>query len=113
MSVNNERLCCVCKVCMKICELGINCLCVYCILCYMYVQVIIVDGSKVLVFVFMLDKELCQGVIGNVEVVKKVGQLIVECVKVVGVEQVVFDCFGYCYYGCIQVLVDVVCEVGL
>lgn len=74
MSVKKEIcLCCVCKVCLKMCELEIVCFCVYCFFQYIYVQVIVVDGGKVLVSVLILDKDLCEGVIGNIDVVKKVG----------------------------------------
>ena len=42
-----------------------------------------------------------------------VGKLIGECVVKVGVKEVCFDCGGFVYYGCVKVLVDGVCEVGL
>lgn len=61
----------------------------------------------------MLDKDLILESIGNIEVVIKVGELVVKCVVEKGVNEVVFDCGGYLYYGCVKVLVDVVCEVGL
>lgn len=50
--------------------------------------------------------------IGDIFVVIKVGELVVKCVVEKGIFDVVFDCGGYLYYGCVKVLVDVVCEVG-
>lgn len=111
----DKKFVCLCRVkciCFNICEFGQICLFVYCILCYIYVQIISVVGDWVLVMVSIVEKDLCEVVIGNVDVVLKVGELIVKCVKEVGIECVVFDCFGFCYYGWIKVLVDVVCENG-
>lgn len=44
---------------------------------------------------------------------KEVGKFLVECVKVVNIDKVVFDCGGYLYYGCVKFLVEGVCEGGL
>lgn len=66
----------------------------------------------------MFEVEVCVELVdklgkgGNVNVVMLIGKCIVEKVKVVGIEFVVFDCLGFCYYGCVKVLVEVVCEVG-
>lgn len=66
-----------------------------------------------LVSVFIFDKDFVFNGISNIEVVMKVGELVVKCVVEKGVKEVVFDCGGYLYYGCVKVLVEVVCEVGL
>lgn len=115
MNKNIVCLCCVKLICVYICEFGVVCLLVLCIGQYLYVQVFIVDGLKVLVVVNIIQIDIKEGLKNgkNVDVVVKVGCIVVECVKVVGIEKVVFDCLGYCYYGCIKVLVEVVCEVGL
>lgn len=47
------------------------------------------------------------------EVVSEVGKLIVKCVVEKDVVEVIFDRGGYFYYGCVFVLVEVVCEGGL
>lgn len=67
-----------------------------------------------IVFVFIVDKELSSDIKNGVfvELVCKVGEFVVKCVKDKGVFNIVFDCSGYLYYGCIVVLVEVVCEVG-
>lgn len=82
---------------------------------YIYVQIINDDIGQMLVFVFMCSLEIVVVVEGlkKCEVVKKVGQLVVQWVIVVGVMVVVFDCNGFKYYGWVVVLVEGVCEGGL
>lgn len=106
--------CCLC-VWNKFCVVNVGCVCllVYCLNKNISVQLI--DDEQGIIFVVVLIFEKDLGFVGknNIEVVIKVGQVIVECVKVVGVIEVYFDCGGFLFYGKVKVLVDVVCEVGL
>lgn len=66
----------------------------------------------IFVSVFNLDKDF--GFVEfKVDVVSKVGELVVKCVFEKGIIFVIFDCGGYLYYGCVKVFVEVVCENGL
>lgn len=93
-----------------------GCLCffIFCLLKQIYVQIIDDVKGYIIVFVFMIEKDFKGNIKMGVDVVVVVvvGKLVVECVVVVGVKQVVFDCGGYQYYGCIKVFVDVVCDGG-
>lgn len=50
---------------------------------------------------------------GNIETAKKVGALVAQRLKDVGVEQVVFDRGGVLYHGRVRALADAVREAGL
>lgn len=106
--------CCLC-VWNKLWVIMDGCLCLFVYCFFKNISVQLIDDVKgvILVVVLLLEKDL--GVVGknNLEVVVKIGVVIVECVKKVGVEEVIFDCGGFLFYGKIKVLVDVVCEGGL
>lgn len=107
-------VCCYVCFCKKVVGIEV-CLCfvVNCLVCYVFVQ--LVDDSKgyIVVLVLMFEIDLCLFEGDKIVKVCKVGEFFVECVKVVGVFEVVFDCGGNCYVGCVVVIVDGVCEGGL
>ena len=60
-----------------------------------------------------LDASLRDGATGNVDAAKKVGLLVAERAKAVGVTKVAFDRSGFQYHGRIQALADAAREGGL
>lgn len=91
-----------------------ECLCfnIYCSNKYIYVQFIDDIQGYILVFVSLCEESVLKSV-NKFEQLKEVGKFLVECVKVVNIDKVVFDCGGYLYYGCVKFLVEGVCEGGL
>ncbi len=79
-----------------------------------YVQVIDPNG-KVLTSASTLDKAVRgeQAYGGNVEAAKRVGQIIAQRCKEIGVEQLAFDRSGFRYHGRIKALADAARENGL
>jgi large subunit ribosomal protein L18 len=114
MSVKKEtRLRRARKARLKMRELEAVRLCVYRSSQHIYAQVIAADGGKVLASASTLDKELRDGATGNVDAAKKVGQLVAERAKAVGVTQVAFDRSGFKYHGRVKALADAAREGGL
>lgn len=101
------------KVRIKIRERGSSRLCVHRTPRHMYAQVTTADGSRVLAAASTLDKELRQGVTGNVDAARQVGELIAERAKNAGIETVAFDRSGYRYHGRVKALADAAREAGL
>jgi len=97
----------------KICELGVNRLCVNRSPRHIYAQVIAADGNKVLASASTLDKDLRAGATGNINAAKAVGQLIAERAKAAGVSTVAFDRSGFKYHGRVKALADAAREGGL
>ena len=60
-----------------------------------------------------LDQSLRAGNTGNVEAAAKVGSLIAERAKAVGVTEVAFDRAGFKYHGRVKALADAAREGGL
>ena len=60
-----------------------------------------------------VEKDNRTGATGNVDAAGKVGKMIAERAKAVGVESVAFDRSGYAYHGRIKALADAAREGGL
>ena len=97
----------------KISELRTNRLCVFRSPRHIYAQVISPEGDKVLASASTIEKDNRAGVTGNVEAAGKVGKMIAERAKAIGVESVAFDRSGYAYHGRIKALADAAREGGL
>ena len=80
---------------------------------HIYAQIISPEGDKVLATASTLDKSLRSGSTGNVEAATKVGELIAERAKAVGVSAVAFDRSGYRYHGRVKALAEAAREGGL
>ena len=98
---------------LKIRELGAVRLCVNRTPRHIYAQVISACGGQVLAHASTLDASLRDGATGNVDAAKKVGLLVAERAKAVGVTKVAFDRSGFQYHGRIQALADAAREGGL
>ena len=97
----------------KISELRISRLCVFRSPRHIYAQVISPEGDKVLASASTVEKDNRTGATGNVDAAGKVGKMIAERAKAVGVESVAFDRSGYAYHGRIKALADAAREGGL
>lgn len=97
----------------KISELRMNRLCVFRSPRHIYAQVISPEGDKVLASASTVEKENRTGATGNVDAAGKVGKVIAERAKAIGVESVAFDRSGYAYHGRIKALADAARESGL
>ena len=97
----------------KISELRMNRLCVFRSPRHIYAQVISPEGGKVLASASTVEKENRAGATGNVDAAGKVGKMIAERAKAIGVESVAFDRSGYAYHGRIKALADAAREGGL
>src|SRR5689334_10205618 len=81
---------------------------------HIYCQITTADGSKTLASVSTLDKALRQkSSNGNKESAAKVGKLIGEAAKKIGISRVAFDRSGFKYHGRIKSLADAAREAGL
>ena len=80
---------------------------------HIYAQVISPEGDKVLASASTVEKDNRTGATGNVDAAGKVGKMIAERAKAVGVESVAFDRSGYAYHGRIKALADAAREGGL
>tara|TARA_B100000989_G_C19491520_1_gene450032 strand:+ start:706 stop:1056 length:351 start_codon:yes stop_codon:yes gene_type:complete len=97
----------------KISELRMNRLCVFRSPRHIYAQVISPEGDKVLASASTVEKDNRTGATGNVDAAGKVGKMIAERAKAVGVVSVAFDRSGYAYHGRIKALADAAREGGL
>ena len=77
-----------------------------------YAQIIDDVNGVTLVSASTLDKDF-EGVAGNCEAAKKVGQVIAERAKAKDIEEVVFDRGGYVYHGRVAALAEGARESGL
>ncbi|MFA4916671.1 MAG: 50S ribosomal protein L18 [Syntrophales bacterium] len=82
---------------------------------HIYVQAIDDDRGKTLTEASTLSKELRGTLDGlkKIDASKEVGKLLANRLKMIGVEQVVFDRGRYLYHGRVKALADVVRESGL
>jgi large subunit ribosomal protein L18 len=80
---------------------------------HIYAQVISPDGGRVLAQASTLEKALRDANTGNTEAAAKVGKLIADRAKQVGVSTVAFDRSGYKYHGRVKALADGAREGGL
>ncbi|MEO6698362.1 MAG: 50S ribosomal protein L18 [Paraperlucidibaca sp.] len=98
---------------IKIREQGAVRLCVNRTPRHMYAQIISADCGSVLAQASTLDASLRDGGTGNIDAAKKVGALLAERAKAVGVTRVAFDRSGFKYHGRVQALADAAREAGL
>jgi len=94
-------------------ELRVPRLCVYRSPRHIYAQIISATGDRVQATASTTEKELRGAATGNVEGAVKVGKLIAERARAVGVEKVAFDRSGYKYHGRVKALADAAREGGL
>ncbi len=81
---------------------------------HMYAQVVDDAAGKTLAAASTLDRSLrAAGGGGNRAAAKRVGSLIAEKLKALGVERVVFDRGGYVYHGRVKELAEAAREGGL
>lgn len=82
---------------------------------HIYAQIINGGDNRVLATVSTVQKDVASGLAytGNVEAAQKVGKLIGEKAKSLGLEDIVFDRSGFRYHGRIKALADAAREAGL
>ena len=73
---------------------------------HIYAQVISADGSKVLAQASTLDETLRSEGACNIELASKVGELVADRAKNIGVMKVAFDRSGFKYHGKIKALAE-------
>jgi large subunit ribosomal protein L18 len=98
---------------MKMRELRATRLCIHRTPRHIYAQLIAPDGDRVLATASTLDQTLRSGGTGNVDAARKVGELIAERAKAIGVSRVAFDRSGFKYHGRIKALADAARAAGL
>jgi large subunit ribosomal protein L18 len=98
---------------MKMRELGAVRLSVYRTPRHIYAQIISPEGDKVLAAASTLDKGLRGSATGNADAAAKVGALIADRAKSVGVSRVAFDRSGFKYHGRVKALAEAAREGGL
>ena len=101
------------KARMHIRELEVPRLSVYRTPRHIYAQIISAEGDMVQAAASSLDASVRQENKGNSEDAAKVGKLIAEKAKELGVAKVAFDRSGYQYHGRIKALADAAREGGL
>jgi large subunit ribosomal protein L18 len=97
----------------KIRDMGVNRLCVSRTSQHIYAQIISADGVSTLAQASTLDQSLRSGSTGNSVAAAKVGSLIAERAKLVGVKKVAFDRSGFKYHGRVKALAEAAREGGL
>ena len=73
---------------------------------HIYAQVISADGAKVLAQASTLDETLRSEGACNIELASKVGELVADRAKNVGVMKVAFDRSGFKYHGKVKALAE-------
>ena len=73
---------------------------------HIYAQVISADGAKVLAQASTLDETLRSEVACNIELASKVGELVADRAKNIGVMKVAFDRSGFKYHGKVKALAE-------
>jgi large subunit ribosomal protein L18 len=99
----------------KIAELKVARLAVHRTNLHIYAQIIDATGSKVLASASTLDKgvrgEVANG--GNSAAAARIGALIAEKAKALGIDKVAFDRSGFRYHGRVKALAEAAREGGL
>jgi len=101
------------KARMKMRDLGATRLLVHRTPRHIYAQLMAPQGDRVLATASTLDASLRAGATGNVEAAAKVGALIAERAKAVGVTRVAFDRAGFKYHGRVKALAEAARAAGL
>ena len=73
---------------------------------HIYAQVISADGTKILAQASTLDETLRSEGACNIELASKVGELVADRAKNIGVMKVAFDRSGFKYHGKIKALAE-------
>ncbi len=73
---------------------------------HIYAQVISADGAKILAQASTLDETLRSEGACNIELASKVGELVADRAKNIGVMKVAFDRSGFKYHGKIKALAE-------
>jgi len=100
------------KTRLKLRELQMVRLSVYRSSQHIYAQIISADCGKILACASTVDKEL-KNIGSNIEAATKVGQLIAERAKQIGLTKVAFDRSGFKYHGRVKALAEAAREHGL
>ncbi len=98
---------------MHIRELDMPRLCVFRSPRHIYAQIISAAGNEIQAGASSLDASLRKSNRGNRDDAAKVGKLIAEKAKQIGIEQVAFDRSGYRYHGRVKALAEAAREGGL
>ena len=82
---------------------------------HMYAQLINGGDNRVLATVATVQSAVAEGLqsTGNIEAAAKVGRLIAERAKSLGIEEVAFDRSGFPYHGRVKALAEAAREAGL
>ncbi len=80
---------------------------------HIYAQLISISGDKVLATASTLDKSLREQSTSNIDAATRVGQLIGERIKAIGVKKIAFDRSGFRYHGRVKALAEAARESGL
>jgi large subunit ribosomal protein L18 len=82
---------------------------------HLYAQIFTADGSKVIAAANTLQSQVKGGLKNgkNSLAAIKVGKLIAERARAVGVDRIAFDRSGYLYHGRIKILADAARDAGL
>lgn len=82
---------------------------------HMYAQIVNGDGNRILASVSTLQKSVAEGLkyTGNIEAATKVGALIGEQAKSLGIEVIAFDRSGFRYHGRVKALAESARKAGL
>lgn len=82
---------------------------------HMYAQIINGQDRRVLATVSTLQSSVAEGLkyTGNIEAAAKVGRLIGEKAKSLGIETIAFDRSGFRYHGRVKALAEAARETGL
>lgn len=99
----------------KIAELKVARLLVHRTNCHIYAQIIDATGSKVLASASSLDKAVRADVTngGNAAAAARIGKILAEKAKGLGIEKVAFDRSGFRYHGRVKALAEAAREGGL
>jgi large subunit ribosomal protein L18 len=97
----------------KMRDMGVSRLCVNRTSQHIYAQIISADGVSTLAQASTLDQSLRSGSTGNSVAAAKVGSLIAERAKLIGVKKVAFDRSGFKYHGRVKALAEAAREGGL
>ena len=73
---------------------------------HIYAQVISADGAKILAQASTLDETLRSEGACNIELASKVGELVADRAKKIGVMKVAFDRSGFKYHGKVKALAE-------
>lgn len=82
---------------------------------HMYAQIVSGEEGRILATVSTLQSSVSEGLkyTGNIEAAAKVGKLIAEKAKSLGIESIAFDRSGFRYHGRVKALAEAAREAGL